>query len=138
MSDSPLGRSVSEGGSRKAPPLLFAPFRLPASAVDSLFGEGQSIACGTLVLRWKPNGLDKCRIAVISPKKTFRLAVQRSRARRLMREAFRLERPGLKPGYDLVLLGRNRLIGRSCDAVRKDLMWLCGKAGIRAKKGSHA
>lgn len=87
-------------------------------------------------MRWKPNGLGKTCLGVVSPKRTFRLAVDRSRARRLMREAFRLERPRLKAGYDVVLLGRRGLPGLSCQAVRRDFLWLCRKAGLMAPKGS--
>ena len=90
------------------------------------------MACRSLVLRWVPNGLGKTCLGVISAKRTFRLAVERSRARRLMREAFRLERPRLKAGYDLVLLGRRGLPGLTCQEARRDLLWLCRKADLLA------
>lgn len=134
MADSPVCGSVSEGGSHSAPPLLFSPYRLPATRYASIFERGESFASRFLVLRWLPNGLDKTCLGVISAKRTFRLAVERSRVRRVMREAFRLERPGLKPGYDLVLMGRRGLETQSCDQVRKDLRWLCRKAGLVEKK----
>ncbi len=89
-------------------------------------------------MRWLPNGLDKSCIGVISPKKVFHLAVERSRARRLMREAFRLERLSLCPGYDIILMGRQALKGRSCDEVRRDLRWMCSKAGLLRKESTHA
>ena len=134
---SPAHCDTSEGGSRSAPPLLFAPYRLPAGRYAAAFEQGQSLACRSLVLRWVPNGLSKTCLGVISAKRTFRLAVARSRARRLMREAFRLERPGLREGYDLVLLGRRGLEGLSCHDVRRDLLWLCRKAGL-LKQNPHA
>ncbi len=133
MDDPPVSSGVPEGGSRPAPPLLFAPYRLPAARYAAAFERGRSLACRSLVLRWVPNGLDKTCLGVVSAKRTFRLAVARSRARRLMREAFRLERPGLRAGYDLVLLGRRGLAGLSCQEVRRDLLWLCRKAGLLAR-----
>ncbi len=137
MDDPPVSSGVPEGGSRPAPPLLFAPYRLPAARYAAAFERGRSLACRSLVLRWVPNGLDKTCLGVVSAKRTFRLAVARSRARRLMREAFRLERPGLRAGYDLVLLGRRGLAGLSCQEVRRGLLWPCRKAG-RPARGQEA
>ena len=54
-----------------------------------------------------------------------------------MREAFRLERPMLAVGFDLVLLGRRKLVTLSCDAVRRDLRWLCRKTGLTAEHGAE-
>ncbi len=133
MTDSPACNSVKEGGSQKAPPLLFSPYRLPAGRFDPLFTEGQSLACGALVLRWMPNGGDRTRVGVIAAKRVFHLAVERSRARRLLREAFRLERPRLKVGYDLVLMGRRNLLALSCDEVRVALMKLARRAKLTCK-----
>ncbi len=137
MEAPPVHCGISEGGTRSAPPLLFAPYRLPTKRYAAAFEQGQSLACRSLVLRWVPNGLDKTCLGVISAKRTFALAVARSRARRLMREAFRLERPRLKPGYDVVLLGRRPLVGLSCQEVRRDLLWLCRKAKLVQGEG-HA
>ena len=96
------------------------------------------MACGTMVLRWAPNGLGKTCLGVVTAKKTLRRAVDRSRARRLMREAFRLERPGLRPGFDLVLLARRRLAEISCQEARRDFLWLCRKARLVAVGGGRA
>ncbi len=113
-----------------APPLLFSPFRLPSARYASVFDGGRSFACKTMVLRWIPNAQSKTCMGGIAPKRVFHLAVERSRARRLMREAFRLERPFLCPGYDLVIMGRAGLKGRSCQEVRRDLRWMCRKVGL--------
>lgn len=132
----PRGGSAQEenkhaGGNGRLPPLFnFAPYRLPAKRYEAVFARGASVACGSMVLKWTPNGLDKTCLGVVSAKKVFRLAVQRSRVRRLMREAFRLERPRLKAGFDLVLLGRRRLAEQDCRQTRRDLLWLCRKAGL--------
>jgi ribonuclease P protein component len=124
---------VSEGGSVTAPPLLLSPFRLPTNAFATLFEAKASSEVGrSLVMRYVPNGLDKTRVGVVTSKKTFHRAVERTRARRLMREAFRLERTQLKPGYDLVLIGRRALVGAQCQAVREDLLKLCRRARLLA------
>ena len=97
------------GGNDGLPPFFrFAPYRLPSARYAAVFERGESVACGSMVLKWLPNGLDKTCLGVVTAKKVYPRAVLRSRVRRLMREAFRLERPGMKVGFDLVLLGRRR------------------------------
>lgn len=131
MTESPVCGIVSEGGSVTAPPLLLAPFRLPTDAFARLFEAKASSEVGrTVVMRYVPNGLDKTRVGVVTSKKTFHRAVERTRARRLMREAFRLERAQLKPGYDLVLIGRRALVNTQCQTVREDLLKVCRRARL--------
>lgn len=117
------------------PPLLFSPFRLPANRFAEIFEDSRSAVCAALVMRYRRSGGDRTRVGVIAAKKTFRLAVERSRARRLLREAFRLERPGLAVGYDLILLGRRQLLEMSCDQVRQALRGVCRRARLLKDRG---
>lgn len=48
-------------------------------------------------------------------------AVRRNRAKRLMRESFRLLEPCLREGFDFVLVARSRTAGGSFQQVDKDL-----------------
>ncbi len=138
MTESPVCGVVSKGGSSKAPPLLFSPYRLPTNAFPALFDAGKSEASRSLVMRYVPNGLEKTRVGVIAAKRTFRRAVDRTRARRLMREAFRLEREQLATGYDLVLIGRQKLTELQCQDVRSELLKLCRRAKLLANSTSGA
>lgn len=69
-------------------------------------------------------------MGVIVSKRTQRESVDRARARRLLREAFRLQRPRIAAGYDVILMGRFRIAGAVCGDVMKDVERLCKKAGI--------
>lgn len=122
--------SATKGGAPVEPPLLLSPFRLPGKAYAEVFEQGRSLAGSAMVMRWRANGLEKSRVGVVAAKRTLRLAVERSRARRLMREAFRLERPALGGGVDLVLIARRRLVEGDCAAARRELRWLWRKAGL--------
>jgi ribonuclease P protein component len=73
------------------------------------------------------NGLAHTRIAFTFARK-YGNAVERNRARRVGREAYRYMRKGLKPGFDLVLLvypGKDTLAGRM-----EQLKALFSRAGL--------
>lgn len=67
--------------------------------------EGRRTDAGILVLLVRPNAGATTRIG-ISIGRRVGGAVQRNRIKRLLREAFRLERPSLPAGLDLVVLVR--------------------------------
>lgn len=91
---------------------------------DRLFQEAQSIAGRTMVLRALPTRADRSRCGVIASKRTFRRAVDRNRAKRCLREAFRLEREIFPIPCDVVLVARKRILDHTMDAIRKDFCTL--------------
>ena len=64
-------------------------------------------------------------------------AVERNRARRRLREAYRVERPAKRDGFDVVFVGRAALLSRSFTDLRGDVLKVLGilarKAGSGAK-----
>jgi ribonuclease P protein component len=54
----------------------------------------------------------------------------RSRARRLLREAFRLHQHDLKNAVDLVLVARNSILGKGLADVENDFLTILRKAGL--------
>jgi ribonuclease P protein component len=69
--------------------------------------RGKAFADGPLVARVLPNALEPAqnRYAVVAGKKVGK-AVERNRAKRLVREALRRLNPGLSQGYDIVVIVR--------------------------------
>lgn len=57
-------------------------------------------------------------------------AVQRNRAKRLLREAMRPLLPDLLPGWDLVLVARPALLSTSLQGIRQVLVGLLRRAQI--------
>jgi len=57
-------------------------------------------------------------------------AVQRNRAKRLLREAMRPLLPQLRPGWDLILIARPALITSTMQEIRQTLMDLLRRARI--------
>ena len=63
---------------------------------------------------------------VVASKRTFRRAVDRNRAKRLLREAFRLNRAAVKTPGDVVLLARGKILAAKRQTVETDFraaMW---------------
>jgi ribonuclease P protein component len=60
-------------------------------------------------------------------------AVQRNRARRLMREAARSLQEIIPPGWDVVLIAQPAMVQENAQMqqVREELLWLMNKANIK-------
>ena len=86
-------------------------------------------ANGMLVLYARPNRTDKNRVGITTGKKLGH-AVVRNRARRRLREVYRLNEVKFKPGYDIVVVARSRCITADFQKLTKAYLSLAQKAGI--------
>jgi ribonuclease P protein component len=93
--------------------------------------EGERLAQGCLIANWNklPAGASP-RLGVVTSRKIGG-AVERSRARRLLRESFRLHQHELKQPVDLVLVARNSIAGKKFAGVEKDFLAALNRAGLR-------
>ena len=92
--------------------------------------EGQRLANGCLVANWQrlPAHANS-RLGVITSGKIGN-AVVRSRARRLLREVFRVHQHEFAQPVDLVLVARQSLVKKGFGAVEKDFLTTLRKAGL--------
>ena len=91
---------------------------------------GQRLVLGYLIVNWSqlPGG-SAPRLGVVTSRKIGG-AVVRSRARRLLRESFRLHQHELAQPVDLVLVARNSIAGKNFAAVEKDFLAALRRAGL--------
>ena len=91
--------------------------------------QGKSFAHPLVVLVKLPSTEDRPRVG-ISTSRSIGGAVQRNRAKRLLRESIRPLIPLLSPGWDLVLVARTPLLTTSFQDVQSALELLFRRAGL--------
>jgi len=92
--------------------------------------EGERQVLGCLIANWRklPHGSGS-RLGVITSGKIGN-AVVRNRARRLMRESFRLHQNELAQPVDLVLVARPSIVGKGFAEVEKDFLTTLRKSRL--------
>lgn len=100
---------------------------------QTVYKTGKSYANKYLVLyvMAKQDGLRRVGFAV---GKRLGGAVVRNRIKRLLRESFRLNQHCLKQGVDLIIIGRQPIVGKDFDIVNRAVFELFGKAKILAEQ----
>ena len=83
--------------------------------------EGKRFASGCLIANWASSAGSQSRLGVITGRKMGN-AVVRSRARRLLREAFRVHQRELCGPVDMVLIARPSIVGKHFQEVERDLL----------------
>ena len=99
---------------------------------QAVYKTGKSYANKHLVLYVMPNLESKPRIGFAVGKRLGG-AVVRNRVKRLLREAFRLNQHSLKQGFDLIIIGRQPVVGKDFKAVNKAVLDLFGRAKLIAE-----
>ena len=91
---------------------------------------GRRLVNGCLIANWTtlPPG-DATRLGVVTSGKIGN-AVVRARARRLLRETFRLHQHEFAQPLELVLVARPSIVGRQFAEVEKDFLTTVRKAGL--------
>lgn len=100
--------------------MLSASHRLRKDAdIKTLFAKGKGVFDSVCGLKYRPNSLPETRFAVVVGTTVSKRAVVRNQIRRRLREVIRARLPGLKPGFDAVLIVRKDAIGKSQEALAR-------------------
>lgn len=98
--------------------------------------EGKRLAKGSLLANWVEQAGREgqpLQLGVVTPK-SVGPAMERSRARRLMREAFRVNQAKLKQPLTLVLVARRSIVGNGLAEVERDFLNLMRAARLLAEE----
>lgn len=91
--------------------------------------QGRSYKNRLIVLICLPNDLPDSRFGFTASRRIGN-AVKRNRARRLIRESVRRLRPQITPGWDVVFVARNPIVGTSFQEVDAACRQLLTKADL--------
>ena len=88
-------------------------------------------ADGYLVLYARKNRTDSNRVGITVGKKLGKAHI-RNRARRRLREVYRLNEEKLAPGWDIVLVARSKCVDAEFSKLVRSFLTLAKKAGLLA------
>ena len=100
-----------------------------------LYQKGTSAVGSCMVVYCRKNRLDHNRLGLTASMKLGN-AVKRNRARRRLREVYRLNAPRLCTGYDVILVARSRTLTASWKELSGVFVRLCGKLGLIQKSAA--
>ena len=113
--------------------------RFPAALYPVAFEQKKAVPGKFMILFVGPKSeLPHAQLGIVTTRKTLKTAVERNRARRLMREAFRTQQQKLRPGARILLLARKNIAEEkaSMREVAADLQILCERARVWIKPQS--
>ena len=91
-----------------------------------LYAKGESAVGAFVVVYARRNGTKTSRLGITTGVKLGR-AVDRNRARRRIRETYRLQEAKLKPGYDIVVVARSAAIEGDFTEMQRSFLRCCKK-----------
>ena len=94
-----------------------------------IYARGKSYVSPLVVVYALKNRTKNVRVGITTSKKVGN-AVQRTRSRRVIREAFRALAPRVRPGFDLVLVARGKTPYVKSTDVRRQLERQLQAAGL--------
>ena len=102
-----------------------------------LYAKGRSAVSPTMVLYCRKNGRRENRLGLTTGTKLGH-AVVRNRVRRRLREIYRLQEHRLTPGYDIVVVARDRAVYSRYAELERDFLRLAKKLPLLSPQGSDA
>ncbi len=92
--------------------------------------QGERLSQGCLIANWNPlPGEAKPKLGVVTGRQVGG-AVERNRARRLLRESFRRHQHELTRPVELVLVARPSIVGKKFPEVERDFLRALSRAGL--------
>ncbi|MBC8207375.1 MAG: ribonuclease P protein component [Kiritimatiellaeota bacterium] len=103
---------------------------IKASLFREAFAQRRSFV-GRFMVLWLREGEGAAlRLGVVTSKKVSNRAVDRNRARRVLRDIFRRHRAEFDGAVDVVIIGRRNILDAPYEEVEAELLRLARNAGI--------
>ena len=96
---------------------------------NRVYSKGRSKACFELVTYVLKNRMKVTRMGITTSKKIGN-AVNRNRARRIIREAYRQVKDNVKIGYDIIFVARKKTCEIKMNVVKEKMKYHLEKLGI--------
>lgn len=97
---------------------------------EAVFKGGRTLKGKYVFLRYLINGTDKTKVGFVVSKKISKLAVERNKIKRRMREVVRLKRNSLKDGLSIVIVSLPQIKEAPYKEIKEDLENLLHKEAL--------
>ncbi|MDD4531114.1 MAG: ribonuclease P protein component [Candidatus Pacebacteria bacterium] len=94
---------------------------------EAVFKGGRTFRGEYVLLRYLVNGTDKTKVGFITSKKVSKLATERNKAKRRMREIVRLRKGKIKDGLSIIIIALPRINSAGYEEIEKDLVKILSK-----------
>jgi len=101
-----------------------------ASLFREAFAQKRSFVGRFMVLWLREGEGASLRLGVVTSKKVSNRAVDRNRARRVLRAIYREHRSEFSGEVDVVIIGRRNILGAAHEEVEAEMLRLARKAGL--------
>ena len=95
-----------------------------------VYQRGYSYSSLLLWLKLLPNDLSYNRVGIVVSTKVSKKAVERNRIKRRLRALIKDYLSSIKPGYDIIITARVRIIDKSFQEIDQDLKSLLQRAQL--------
>lgn len=101
---------------------------------EAVFKGGRTLKGKSVFLRYLVNGTDKTKIGFVVSKKISKLAVERNKVKRRMREIVRFNKKNVRDGLSIIIIALPRIKEMKYEEIREDLGNLLNKEELINKK----
>lgn len=102
-----------------------------------IYRKGKSLVSPQMVLYWQKNRQGQSRLGITVSTKLGH-AVVRNRVRRRFRELYRLHKPEMQPGFDVILVARGRAVRSTYQQLDETYLRLLRQAGLVRRRRHEA
>jgi ribonuclease P protein component len=88
---------------------------------EAVFKGGRTLKGKSVFLKYLINGTDKTKVGFVVSKKISKLAVERNKIKRRMREVVRLKKKDMKEGLSIIIVSLPQIKGKTYQEIKEDL-----------------